>query len=103
MLSCILRGSLICSLGVTLGRNWEACQNNFHYGIRGVARGTVASRATSLVISAPFSSIVGCSAIFGGLPGGRRTLPGLCFSRSVTSGGAFILELLKEGARIARG
>ena len=61
MLSCNLQGSLIWSLGVTLSRNWEACQNNFHYGILfifggvlGVVGGTVASRVTSLVISAPF-------------------------------------------------
>ena len=33
LLSYSLRGSLIYSLRVTLSRNWEACQNNFHSGI----------------------------------------------------------------------
>ena len=33
LLSCSLWGPLICPLGVTLGRNWEACQENLHSGI----------------------------------------------------------------------
>ena len=33
LLRCGLQGSLVCPLGVTLNRNWEACQKNFHSGI----------------------------------------------------------------------
>ena len=43
MLSCSLQGSLIWSLGVTLSQNWEACQNNFHYGILFIFGGVLGS------------------------------------------------------------
>ena len=63
----------------------------------------MASRATSLVTSTPFSSAPSCSAIFGGLLGRGGTLLGLPFLGFATSGGAFVLELFEEEAWMAGG
>ena len=41
LLSYSLQGPLVCLLGVTLGQNWEACQNNFHSSILFIFRGVL--------------------------------------------------------------
>ena len=115
LLSCSLQGSLICSLGVSFGRNWEACQNNFHYGILFIfwGGGGGAVLGSSWGHGGIKSNLLGHLSSFFIYPellshvwrtaGGAGTLLGLCFSRSATLGGAPVLELLKDEALMARG
>ena len=95
LLSCSLQGSLICSLGVSFGRNWEACQNNFHYGILfivgGGGEGVLGSNSRHGGINSNLlghlSSFFICPELLSHVwrtTGGGGTLLGLCFSRSST-------------------
>ena len=68
-----------------------------------IVGGTLVSRVASLFVSTSFSPVLGYSANFGGLLGRGGTSWGFFSSESATLGGASILELPEEGARMAGG